>query len=114
MRKPFGRSRPVPEAGKYYRNGAGQVRQVVAIDGDILTFEVMHSGPGNHPRQICVSHDRGVLASVKIKSFRTWLTHECDREGNIIDHGLSIPTPRTMGKLASAIRENLEKSKKIP
>lgn len=90
MRRPYSISRPLPVAGKCYRNGAGQVRMVVSIDGHTLTFKVVKLSPGNWHSQV-TQFPKGHIGTTTMEKFRQWLTHECRTDATVIPHNLRPP-----------------------
>jgi len=66
---------PVRE-GRAYRNGAGQIRQVLKVNPDFgkLTFEVLDPGPDG-PKKSSL-HVRGYVGTLLIRSFQAWAVCE--------------------------------------
>lgn len=96
--KPRSISRPFPVVGRCYRNGAGQVRRFLALDGLTVEFEVQFPGPA---ASFTSQYPAGFRGRMLLESFRQWLVAECDPAGTPIHiPGLRRPRAKTKHLLA--------------
>lgn len=111
-RRSHARTRPVPVVGRCYRNGPGQVRRLTDIVFGKVHWVVEKSGPGAGSNGKESQHPVGHKGVTTMKSFRTWLTHECEPDGTIVHHDLKAPKA-DVSNIKAAFREAIESARKI-
>ena len=85
MGRIYSLSRPVPQIGHIYRNGAGQVRRLLEVNGKTAKYQVVRQGDHIGPQGWFSSqHQIGSIRNMLWKSFCTWMVAECDMDGREI------------------------------
>ncbi len=72
--KKYSINRPKLQVGHRYQNGAGQVREIISIERDIVTFRVIDPGPDGDKKFSRLLMDRPYRN--KAKSFEGWAYQE--------------------------------------
>lgn len=111
-RHPRSVTRPIPEPGRCYRNGAGQVRRLLEVVDGLALYQVETPGPCLHAAARRNRPTAGDTGAVRLDSFRTWLVCECTPDGERVPTGLRAPKPRTAHILEALRVAVVEENKK--